>query len=522
MSRDFLTEAEVLNLAIAYFQVAHTDPVTGRAPQLGPRSFLGQEARALAQTIGEVLAAAKGIDDDAIPSVYIDASGVTRTRNSKRSLDDWADTLGLPSDVPGKYGRKGATTAKNGGATATGTPGILVATAAQLTDPSGKITLKLRIGFTMPGGGSQAIVIDAVTAGSLARLPVGTLLRWTSPPPGLASTLTLTTALSGGGDIETDIELALRLVARLRDRPRGGSAYDWREWTEAAVDSTGSYIGVKRAYVYPVRDGAGSVSIVPLFGGSGRARDPGAAEAAKILAWLNLQKIATDTVYVVRPRFVSGEELTITATVEALPGFGFDWKDTVPTHAIGGTGTSCIVDVAPMSASLMAAVDNGNKPRIAINFPAQAVPFQARVTAYVLDSPVPGQTTLTLDVAMPATPANYRVYPGGGSTIPVAAAIADFVDNLGPSRSSGYGDPRDAWQDDVTVGQLAAVTLAAVDSSSGEKVVRKSPSVGLGVGITIGVGAAAGTGDDFPTFDNVPGQGPQLVELKAIIVLEAP
>lgn len=518
MSRTFPTEQEVFDLTIAYFQTAHRDPVTGRSPPLGPRSFLGHEARALAQLIGEVLAAAKGVDDDAVPNVYYDASGVLRTRNSSKALDDWAVVLGLPSSVAGKYGRRGATAARNGGATATGTAGTIVPTGALLTDPSGKVTLKLRLGFTMPLAGSQAVVLDAVTTGSIGQLPVGTILRWSSAPPGLVTTTTLTTALSGGGDVESDIELALRIVARLRNRPKGGSAYDFREWAEFAEDSTGLLIGVKRAHVYPVRDGAGSVTVVPLFGGSGQARDPGAAAAAKIQTWLDGLKIATDTVYVVRPRFVASEKLTIELHVEPMPGYGMDWADSMVLTGVGGTGTSLVVDLSPPPPTLLNAITNGTKPRIAMNFPGTAVPFVARCLAYALDTPVAGKTTLTLDTPLPAMVASIRVHPAGGMTLPIAAAVADYIDNLGPSRSSGLGDPNDPWEDNVTIAKIAAVTLSAVDPTSNEKVCRTSPMVGIGVGVTIQIGAGAPSAADYPTFDNVPGQGPQLAELGAIVV----
>jgi hypothetical protein len=87
----FLTETEVLDAAVAYFSTAFADS-NGKAPPMGPRSFFGQHARALASLIGEVLATAKTIDDDALPYVYTDANGVTKTR-TRRS----ASTIGLSS-----------------------------------------------------------------------------------------------------------------------------------------------------------------------------------------------------------------------------------------------------------------------------------------------------------------------------------------------------------------------------------------------------------------------------------------
>lgn len=518
MSRTLLTEDDVFNLAIAYFQNEHRDPQTGRAPSLGPHTFLGQQARALAQLLGEVLAAGNAIDDDAVPEVHYDSSGTLRTRNSTQRLDDWAYVLGLPSSTPGVFGRRGPTAARNGGAAAVGTPGVNIPTGTELT--AGSITLRLRTGVTIPIAGNIQVVLDAVTVGTTGRLPVGTILRWSSPPPGLNATTVLTTALTGGDDQEDDVQLAQRIVARLQSRARGGSAFDFREWAESAEDSSGLLVGVKRAYVFPKRDGAGSVTVVPTFGGTGRARDPGAAAVAQIQAWLDKLKIATDTVYVVRPRFVNGEELTLALFIEPMPGYGFDWVDTFAVQGVTGTGTTLVINTSPPPPSLVNAIANGTRPRVALNYNSSPIPFVARATALALDTPAVGQATLTLDTDLPGTPAGIAVLPGSGATVPVSAAVANYIDNLGPSRSSGWADKDDPWEDNVTVAELAAATLGALDAE-GQKVCRSSPKVGLGVGITVQIGAGTPSGDDYRTYDNVPGQGPQLAEVRKIVVREA-
>ena len=520
MSREFPTFDELVEVALGWYQVAHTDPVTNECPPLGPRTFLGQEARALAGLVGEVLGLVKAVDDDQIPYVYTDAAGVLRTRNSSRSLEDWAETLGLPSGVPGKYGRKGPTAATGGGATVSGPPGTPFATGAQLVDQSGKVYFKVRGGFTIPIGGSQGFTVDAVTLGEGGRLPTGAVLRWSSPPPGVPATVTLTTGLSGGTMQESDIELALRIVGRLRDRYKAGSPADYREWAETAVDDYDVPLGVSRAYVYPVRDGAGSVTVVITTSGSGQGRDPGAAVQAKVQAYMDRQKIATDTCYVLRPRFEAGEELTVQALIVPTEGNEFAYDDTVPMLAIAGTGTTLVANASPPPVTMTDAIDNGDRPLLAIAFPGNPVPFVARALAYQLDTPVVGQTTFTLDSGMPSSPGGYRIWPGSLATVPVAVAVAALVDALGPSRSSGYANPRDAWQDDVQIAALAAAVLGAVNAS-GEKVVFKDPNVGLGVGLQIAVGPAIGTAADFTVWDNQPGQAPQLAELAAVVVRKA-
>lgn len=510
------TESDLLSLAIAYFQTAHT--VGGIVPPAGPRSFIGQQARAIAGLLGEILGYCKAIDADTVPGgLYVDSAGVTRTRNSSAALDDWAFVLALPSDVSGQYGRRGATAARGGGATATGSPGVIVATGAQLVDASGTVTAKIRVGFTMPGGGSQAITVDAVTKGEAGNLAVGTLLRWVSPPAGLATTVTLTTALSGGYSVESDVDLALRIVRRLQNRPRGGSCYDFREWAESAEDGSGGLVGVLRAYVYPGREGAGSVTVVPCLGGSGSARIPSTTQIAQIQSWIDSLKVCTDTAFVIKPRVVSGEELTITATVQ--PQTAFDWVDTFTVSAISGTGTSLVVDGLP--STLRDSIDNGNKPRIAITVDSYSpIPFVSRVTAHQDAVPVIGQYTLTLETALPTSPAGYRVHPAGSATVPVASAILSTIDALGPSRSSGMADANDKWEDRVTIAALASAVVRSVDAN-GERVVVTSPGVGVGTGITIKVGAGSPSGADYVTLDNSHTLGPPIPRCIGIIIRSA-
>lgn len=514
MATTFPTAAEILESAIACFQTAHIDPLTNLSPPVGPNDFLGQQARALAGLIGEVLSAAEGADRDAVPGVYTDANGVTRTRNSSKALDDWAETLGLPSNSASKFGRKSPQAGKNGAATAYGSPTVVVSTGAQLTDPSGTITVKLRTGFTMPGGGSQAIIIDAVTTGTSGNLPAGTVLRWSSPPPGLSATVTLTTALSGGLDTESDVDLASRLVRRLQNAPKGGTAADIRAWAESAEDGSGALVGVVRAYVYPLRDGVGSADVVSLLTGTGQSRDPGATKAAQIQTWLDGKRIATDAIRVVRPRFKSGEELTITVKVQPAADYDFEWSDAAgATLVVSGTGgsTTLTTDQNPQRQSLRDAIDNGIKPRIAINIAGTPTPFVSRVTAY-------SGANLTLETALPATLAGGEtVEPAGGVTTPVAAAVLAYVNSVGPARGS-YADELDIWEDVVSIGRIAEVALAARDSTTGDRVSRWIPEAGNADGVTIAIGSDPATGDDYKLYDNVPNQGPQLPKVAAIII----
>ena len=529
----FLTEAQVFDLAVAYFQTAHRDPNTGKAPQLGPRSFLGQEARALAQLIGEVLAAAQSADQDAVPGTYVDAAGVTRTRNSSLALDSWAYALGLPTGVTGQFGRKVAQTGTGGAATAVGTPAIVVATGAQLTDLSGAVTVSLRAGFTMGGGGTQSVTLDAVTTGEAGNLPVGTVLRWVSPVPGLAATVTLTTALSGGYDVESDVALAQRIVERLRAPLRGGSAADFKAWALEATDSAGRPLGIDEAYLFLGRNGTGSVDVVIAQAGTGSGRDPGSTKAAQVLEYIEARRPVGDGgVRVIRPYFPSGQGLTIRVRVEPRAGFAFDFDDeqgTAPLECVAGSsGTALICSNASPGATIAkikAAIDNGYEPRVQVpTASASAIPFQARATAYQNDYPTAGKIQFTLADELPVDPsAGDKVYAGGAAVLPVALAVLAYVDGVGPSRASGTAWSLDRWDSDVSLARIGKAAIGAVDSA-GEPVCTTSPNIGNVAGLTtaagvkIAIGAGSETAQDFTTYDNRVANGPQMPECASVIV----
>ena len=533
MSITIPTEDEVLSLALAFFADAHRDPLTGRSPQLGPRSFLGHEARALAQLVGEVLAAVKSADDDGVPGgVYVDGQGVTRTRNSSKALDDWAFVLGLPSNAA-DFGRNGAQAARGGGGIATGSPGVIVTTGAQLTDSSGQVTLTLRTGFTMPALGSVGVTLDAVTPGAAGNLAAGTILRFSAPPPGLASNLTLTAPLKDGYDAEGDVALALRIVRFMQAAVEGGTASDYRRWAESAEDGSGALVGVARAFVFPLRDGTGSVTVVPVLGGNGAARDPGATKHNQIQAWIDARRIASDTAYVVRPFFnTATEQLVVAVRVVEAPAFPFDWvaDPALPVKVVSGAANTdqLVVDQSPLPGSLVLAVAAGKKPRVAFCIPTYSVvPVVAAVIAVAADTPTAGQATLTLDGKLPVGAlALAEVLPASDVTLPVALAVLAYTDSVGPSRASGFADPADYWVDRLTVGGVAQAALSALDPATGARCLAWSPLVGNPAGttepgVTIKVGIAAESTDDYQTHDNVPGQGPQMPNVTQILVRRA-
>jgi len=516
-----LSEAQWRELLISYLQQKH------KGKRTDPASYLGMQAEALAGVLAMLSKQAQDVDRDGIPA-YQTTGGVLQSRCSSEALDGWAFTFGLPSNLgAGRFGRNGAQAASGGRATIYGTPGTPVPTGAALVDASGQVTVTLSAGVTVGVGGTATGVFQAATAGAAGNLSAGTILRWTSPPPGLTYSVTLSTGLSGGYDVEGDLDLLGRLIRHLQAGAKAGTAADIREWAESAQDSAGRSLGIARAYVLVGRSGLGSSDVVITLAGSGAGRDPGPTIQAEVQTWVNAQKAAGDVINVLRPFMPAYDKLKLKFRVVPAVGYGFDWSDAA---AAGGPPTGLGVAVSSATTAtitlptatygtvaLAAAYAAGKSPRVQVSLPSyQAAPFQRKVVGTATGV---GVITFTLDSSLPAAPSvGDKVYPGGGAVDAVALAALAKVDGCGPSTQSGYQDTLyDSWESVVSIGGLAQAALDAVDAS-GAKVLVYSPKVGNGVGVQIAVGVGGYTGDDFEPVDNMPGVAPQLAEVLAILV----
>mgnify|MGYP001613225778 CR=1 FL=1 len=243
-------EQALFDAFIALYQAQFSDK------DMGEHSYLGKQSRAEAQALSLLMRAVQLADHDSVPAYKQDSDGTTISRCSSDALDMWALTYGLPTDTSGVFGRRGARGSSGG----VGTPactigGTLIAAGSTATDPTGQITVQTTANVTTDGPpNTLPVSFESVTTGLTANLPANTILTWTAPPAGVAATVTLTTGLSGGRDRETDGELLARLLFRLQNPPRGGTAADYRYWAENSTDSTqnNKTNNIFRAYVYPV------------------------------------------------------------------------------------------------------------------------------------------------------------------------------------------------------------------------------------------------------------------------------
>lgn len=511
------TEAQTLALALSFSQRAHP----GKSHK--PGSYLYGQCESLAALVGAIQSAILSANNDAIPATTI-VNGVVTSLCSSTALDQWAYALGLPSNRgAGLYGRNGAFAASGGAGDVVGLAGTVVPSGAYLVDSSGTVRVRLGGGVTIGVGGTVRGGFYAATAGAAGNLAAGTVISWESPVAGCGPSVTLDQALSGGYDIEDDTALVLRLLRWLQTPPRGGTAADYRFWAENAVDlTTGASLGIYRAYVYPRRSGLGTEDIVIVLAGTGQGRDPLGPLTAKVQAYIDSVRPVNDRPTVLRPRFATGEGLRLLLKVKPALGFSYDWIGVAPIAITGATTSTIAVATADVPADLAAAIAAGRHPRVQVSLPnTSPIPVLRPVLS---SAAAAGTTTLTLDTSaaaggvLPGVPLGW-VWPGGSAAVPVALACLAYVDQVGPSRASGYADTvTDDWEDLVSVGKIAQAALGASDAAGG-RVLAWLPGVGIGVGIKIGVGAAAYSGDDYVLTDSLPGQPPQMPWVSAILVI---
>lgn len=446
-------------------------------------SFLGKSARAWSMALLLIQKSIADADKDASPS----------SDASTAALDNFAFTFGLPSNAGG-YGRDGATTSSGGVGLLGGTKGTVFNDGLILLAPDGVTQLKLSGAQTIPGSppgtDTKSGNFVGVTTGIAANLATGTVLTFTSPPSGGASTVTLTSPLAGALDRETDALLLDRILERLQQPPKGGAANDYKIWAESVG-------GVFEAFVYPHRGGLGTVETVITAAGSGTGRAPSRAVRDLVDEFVRARMPSAMQGYATRLPGMASQGMTIEARLTpSSANYAFDWDDTATTYTVdtytpGSPATLKLNTLAP--ASLKDAVTGGAEPRIVVAATAgPAVPVQVQATAYVDGG---GKTTLTLQDPLPtgflAPSVGDLVTAGGPGFTPVAQAILDYVDSLGPSRTGFASVLGDLWEDTCAIARLNEVAL----STEAEDGTRYFSNVAVANGITINGSATDKIGD---------------------------
>ncbi len=508
------TEDEITAAALAYFRITFQN--SAKPIDLTDRGFCGLLARAFARFFVLAQSQILQANNDAIPAYQQDADGNLRSKTSRAALEQWAFVFGLPSDVAGIYGSRGPTISTGGvGIPTASLPAVLIPAGTQARDSTGAIVVESTANVTTDGPpNTQPVQFVSVTKGTQANLSVGTVLTWLTPPVGIGTTVTLTQPLTKALDRETDLELLQRLLRRIQSPQRGGTAADYRFWAESAYNVvTSEALSVFRAWVYPLRDGLGTVDVVATLDGTGTARKPGTSLTTALQDYLDTVRPVTAVCTAYAPEMAAGRAVQVRVRAQPSPSkngtYLYDWDD-LGTFTTITAHTANTITMAAIPPNLAAAFAAGRLPRVQIIIStagASALPWVARVTNI-------GGATLTLDRSFTVAPTDAVDYFWAGSAIvePIAQRILDYVDSLGPSRDSGTADTNDAWEDVLRLERVVDVVMESRDTD-GTRLVQSMQPYATAVQTAIAGGAFAAV--NRQPRDIRAGVGPELLYLRS-------
>ncbi|GEP09801.1 baseplate J/gp47 family protein [Methylobacterium gnaphalii] len=157
-------------------------------------------------------------------------------------LDRWANIL---------FGGRKAATYASGAISITGTPGVLLP-AGSIFATSDGVQYQTTTD-TFVGNGASSVNVGCLSAGAVGNRDQGALLSLTAAIAGIDAQAAVT-LIDGGADAESDDDLRVRVLLRIRRTPMGGDADDYVQWVLAVP-------GVTRAWVAPLEMGIGTVTV---------------------------------------------------------------------------------------------------------------------------------------------------------------------------------------------------------------------------------------------------------------------
>ena len=312
-----------------------------------------------------------------------------------------------------------------------GTNGSSWAVTDTLRHKSG-LSYKPTTSGTLGVSGEALVGIIAIDTGPKTRLTAGEVLVWDVTPPGLENEVKIVADLADGGEVQEQIgPYRGRIVNRIAEPAMGGNANDWKQW----VLQSAAYIAA--GYVWPNRNGRGSVDVAGLKAGSGSARLLDVSERAALLAYVDSQRPVSAAERVLDV-ITQALNVTVTLVPESGVQFSRDWDDSTPLVVSTWTAvTRILVFTTPRPASMAV----GHRLVVdGISGIEMEIESLSSTNAVVLkdalgQTPAPAQLT----------------YSGGPLITPVRNAILAHFDGLGPRVGDfGQGD----WVGSLLLSQL--------------------------------------------------------------------
>jgi hypothetical protein len=174
-------------------------------------------------------------------------------------------------------------------------------------------------------------------AGAAGNLVAGTIVRFSSPPPGLSPEGTVVTTMTDGSDVETDSKKRRRIVNRRQYPPKNGNPTHLREIALSATNA------IDNAFVYPALGLPSSCLVAvtaPWFnGGTGQSRVATAGATVAISGSIEAAANTDSELYAVAA--TSNEYVDVRLLLDVAPG-NSSWTDLVPWPSVSTTVSTVV------------------------------------------------------------------------------------------------------------------------------------------------------------------------------------
>jgi hypothetical protein len=358
--------------------------------------------------------------------------------------------LWLPGGLLPATGGSGPVAAKGSpgtiyvGSTTLGDP-----TATKARDPSGKRYQVLVTGVAN-GSGNATLQLQAIDPGSATNLAPNTLLTWISPPIGTDPTATVSTAFSGGFDLETEFEFSQRIMRRISNQAGSGNNSQFRLWASQASNA------VQDGFVYASALHAGSVIVCVVqkrgnaIGPLGRIPSFGTLTAAAgFLTPPNSPVVPQGVHVLVVPP--NSEQSDLIMRLAMPKGSTAGWTDVTPwpTYTPAFPQGVRVTSVAGMPTYFDVQTDNILLSATGTNVPALALWDVTNSRFVELDVlSVVWQSANTHRITLNSPPAGFTIAtnqvlsPGNQKADTIAEAFQAYFDSLGPGELLAETNPR--------------------------------------------------------------------------------
>lgn len=403
--------------------------------------------------------------------IRVFALGVLSLHYHAKTIEDdlWPDTCGgldsnPPSPMLDRHGfirgvlRKPATAAYATAALrVTGTPGSSITLNTEVTDPTDGTNYIITGSFTVGAGGyvdcdlsgdDRNYPTDTSGVGVQTRKGVGEKLTLTSPPAGVQGQAVLVAALNNGGvDRETDSAYRARILNRIAQPGMGGNANDYAQWV---LDQPGAV----SAYVYPRRNGLGSVDVAFAVGGSGADRVPTSPEIAAVQAAVDLVRPVSMKMF--RVLTVTPQLVQVELGVVPIDGaqWAYDWNDTAPAQVSAWNAGTRVLTFVARPPDMVGGDRLVYKNATVTNDGSELV--VESLGPGVNDVVITAESLTAANVAAPPE-VGARVTAGGPLVEPIRQAILALGDALGTGRGVDPSLVAGGWDDTLRTSQIFKV-----------------------------------------------------------------